>query len=177
MELTFDDQKMQFYPTYNAIESLLISVSEKIAQSLPSVQSIRGFINAENEFIDTAIPDHYLKKASDRLKESLSYYMIEPRGHLETYIEKYSFIVDGTAEKRIDEFIANVENVFDDYKAEITYFQEVISQIQRELSVVEFDMIFLMCDDLKIALTRITREHMDRLVNVLIDKHRINCKK
>ncbi len=177
MELTFDDQKMQFYPTYNAIEMLLISVCDKIAQSLPNIQSIRGFINAENEFIDTSIPDHYLKKANDRLKESLVYYMIQPREHLETYIEKYSFIVNGAAEKRIEEFIANSQNNFDDYKKEISYFQDIVSQIQRELSVVEFDMIFLMCDDLKIALTRITRELMTRLINVLIHNHRINCNK
>ena len=98
--------------------------------------------------------------------------MIEPRGHLDTYIEKYSFIVDGTAEKRIDDFIADETKEFDDYTVEIAFFQDIVSKIQRELSVVEFDMIFLMCDDLKIALIRITRQHMARLIDVLIKNHR-----
>lgn len=37
MELTFDDQKMQFYPIVNTIYDLLVSVVHKIAQSLPGV--------------------------------------------------------------------------------------------------------------------------------------------
>ena len=37
MELTFDDNKMQFYPTISAINDLLNSVVDKIATSLPSV--------------------------------------------------------------------------------------------------------------------------------------------
>jgi dynein heavy chain, axonemal len=37
MELTFDDQKMQFYPSTNSINDLLNSVVEKIATSLPGV--------------------------------------------------------------------------------------------------------------------------------------------
>ena len=40
MELTFDDNKMQFYPTVNAINDLLNSVVDKIATSLPSVSKI-----------------------------------------------------------------------------------------------------------------------------------------
>lgn len=57
----------------------------------------------------------------------------------------------------------------------ISEFQQVVSNIQTELSVVEFDMIFLMCDDLKSALVRITREHIFKLLNVLISKHRNEC--
>jgi hypothetical protein len=42
MELTFDDNKMQFYPTINAINELLQSIVEKISNSLPGV--IKMFI-------------------------------------------------------------------------------------------------------------------------------------
>ena len=37
MELTFDDNKMQFYPKVSVVRELLISVVEKIATALPSV--------------------------------------------------------------------------------------------------------------------------------------------
>jgi len=37
MELTFDDQKMQFYPSFNAIYELLTTIVEKITVSLPEV--------------------------------------------------------------------------------------------------------------------------------------------
>ena len=46
-----------------------------------------------------------------------------------------------------------------------------------ELGVVEFDMIYLMTDDLKSALIKITRQHILKLLNVLIDNHRAECKK
>ena len=108
MELTFDDNKMQFYPTVNAINDLLNSVVDKIATSLPSVsktelkinicfnfiylflifekiQTVKGFINSENELIDTSVADHYIKDASKRLKTALEYYLIEPTNHLQSY--------------------------------------------------------------------------------------------
>ena len=40
MELTFDDQKMQFYPTTSSINDLLTTIVEKIANSLPGVNHI-----------------------------------------------------------------------------------------------------------------------------------------
>lgn len=52
-----------------------------------------------------------------------------------------------------------------------------MTDIQLELSIVEFDMIFLMCDDLKAALVKITRAHILKLLNVLIHGHRAECKK
>jgi hypothetical protein len=36
----------------------------------------------------------------------LEYYLNEPRKHLQIYIDKYSFLIDGTAEKQINEFIS-----------------------------------------------------------------------
>ena len=41
MELTFDDNKMQFYPTVNAIYELLQSIVEKISNSLPGVRNFK----------------------------------------------------------------------------------------------------------------------------------------
>jgi hypothetical protein len=83
--------------------------------------------------------------------------------------------VDGTADKQTDEFIAQ-EKTFDEYVKYIAEFQSVVANIQLELSDVEFDMIYLMCDDLKSALVRITRQHIFKLLNVLITKHRNECK-
>ncbi len=59
----------------------------------------------------------------------------------------------------------------------IDEYQEIIGKIQLELSIVQFDMVHLNCDDLKSALVRITREHTYRLLNVLINNHRAECYK
>ena len=37
MELTFDDQRMQFYPSYETIQDLLASIVRKITSSLQGV--------------------------------------------------------------------------------------------------------------------------------------------
>lgn len=55
--------------------------------------------------------------------------------------------------------------------------QSIVADIQVELSVIEFDMIYLMCDDLKSALVRITREHIYKLLDILITNHRNECNK
>ncbi len=89
MELTFDDQKMQFYPSVITIRELLFSVVEKISTSLPNIQSVRGFINAENEIIETTVAEHFIKRAQDRLTDSLEFYLIEPRKHLQTYSRNF----------------------------------------------------------------------------------------
>jgi hypothetical protein len=46
---------------------------------------VKGFINGENELIDTSLSDHYIKKSYENLTQSLEFYMIEPKQHLDTY--------------------------------------------------------------------------------------------
>lgn len=85
MELTFDDQKMQFYPSYDTIQDLLSSIVDKIKVSLQGVQTVRGFLNGENEFVDTTVAQHYVDDAVNRLKKSYEFYMIQPKEHLKSY--------------------------------------------------------------------------------------------
>ena len=56
-------------------------------------------------------------------------------------------------------------------------YEDAVKVIQLELSTVEFDMIYLMCDDLKSALIRIGRKHIETLMHVLTDKHHNECKR
>jgi dynein heavy chain len=92
MELTFDDNKMQFYPMVSSISDLLNTVVEKIANSIPGIQTVKGFINNEaNDLIDTSVADHYIKDASAKLKNSLEYYLIEPKEHLQSYSNSFWF--------------------------------------------------------------------------------------
>ena len=49
------------------------------------IQTVKGFINGDNDVIDTYVADHYIKDASIRLKNSLEHYLIAPRDHLQSY--------------------------------------------------------------------------------------------
>jgi hypothetical protein len=46
---------------------------------------VKGFINGENDVIDTSVADHYIKIAASRLKNSLEHFLIQPKEHLQTY--------------------------------------------------------------------------------------------
>lgn len=46
---------------------------------------MKGFINGDNQFIDTSIDRDNIKHVSDRLTKSLEFYLIEPRNHLKKY--------------------------------------------------------------------------------------------
>jgi hypothetical protein len=96
--------------------------------------------------------------------------MIEPKSHLQTYVDKYSYLVDGTASKEIQDFIDS-DNSFDDYVTYLAKFDLIIASIQREMGIVEFDMIYLICDDLKSSLVKIAKEHKGKLVSELINRH------
>ncbi len=63
---------------FSFLTKLTISYSKQI-------QTLRGFVEGENEFIDVSVVDHVLKDASKRLKSSLDYFMIEPTNHLQAY--------------------------------------------------------------------------------------------
>ncbi len=56
-------------------------------------------------------------------------------------------------------------------------YEEVVKVIQVELTIVEFNMIYLICDDLKSALIRMARKHVETLMRVLTEKHHNECKK
>ena len=51
------------------------------------------------------------------------------------------------------------------------YFQNIVSDIQRELSVLEFDLIFFTNDNLKTSLIFITRQLMPSFIDVLKNNH------
>ena len=71
----------------------------------------------------------------------------------------------------------NINFRFNFYFKYIGEYQKTVSEIQLEISIVEFDMIYLICDDLKSSLVKITRQHILKLLNVLITAHRNECKR
>ncbi len=54
---------------------------------------MKGFINGENDVIDTSVADHYIKIAASRLKNSLEHFLIQPKEHLQTYGLFYSSLL------------------------------------------------------------------------------------
>uniref|UniRef100_A0A2K6K6A7 Dynein axonemal heavy chain 12 n=1 Tax=Rhinopithecus bieti TaxID=61621 RepID=A0A2K6K6A7_RHIBE len=116
MELTFDDDKMEFYPTFQDLEDNVLSLVERIAEALQNVQTIPSWLSGTSTPVnlDTELPEHVLHWAVDTLKAAVHRNLEGARKHYETYVEKYNWLLDGTAVENIETFQTE-DHTFDEY--------------------------------------------------------------
>ncbi|XP_031791054.1 dynein heavy chain 12, axonemal isoform X3 [Piliocolobus tephrosceles] len=120
IELTFDDDKMEFYPTFQDLEDNVLSLVERIAEALQNVQTIPSWLSGTSTPVnlDTELPEHVLHWAVDTLKAAVHWNLEGARKHYETYVEKYNWLVDGTAVENIETFQTE-DHTFDEYTEEL----------------------------------------------------------
>ena len=87
MELTFDDEKMEFYPPSSDLEETVLFVIKQICktmQQVPTVQSWLGGGSALNH-TDASIPPHVLQKYTSKVKAAVTANFEEPQAHLQSF--------------------------------------------------------------------------------------------
>ncbi|KAB0407054.1 hypothetical protein E2I00_010801, partial [Balaenoptera physalus] len=116
MELTFDDDKMEFYPTFQDLEDVVLGLVERITEALQNVQTVPSWLSGTSTIVnlDAELPEHVLQWALDTLKVAVHHNLEGARKHYETYVEKYNWLLDGTAVKLIETFQAE-DHTFDEY--------------------------------------------------------------
>ncbi|XP_032178971.1 dynein heavy chain 12, axonemal isoform X4 [Mustela erminea] len=116
MELTFDDDKMEFYPTFQDLEDVVLGLVERITEALQNVQTVPSWLSGTSPTVnlDTQLPEHVLEWALTTLKLAIHHNLEGARKHYETYVEKYNWLLDGTADKMIETFQAE-DHTFDEY--------------------------------------------------------------
>lgn len=116
MELTFDDDKMEFYPTIQDLEDVVLGLVERIAEVLQNVQTVSSWLSEAPTTVnlDTELPEHVIQWALNTLKEAIDRNLEGARNHYETYVDRYNWLLDGTADKLIETFQAE-NHTFDDY--------------------------------------------------------------
>uniref|UniRef100_A0A8C6FPB3 Dynein axonemal heavy chain 12 n=1 Tax=Moschus moschiferus TaxID=68415 RepID=A0A8C6FPB3_MOSMO len=173
MELTFDDDKMEFYPTFQDLEDVVFGLVERIAEALQNVQTVPSWLSGTSTPVnlDTELPEHVLQWALDRLKVAVHHNLEGARKHYETYVEKYSWLIDGTAVKLIETFQSE-DHTFDEYTKFIGKFFNLASEIMLLPQWVHFPMVRLDCEDLKTGLTNKARAFANMLLNDIASKHR-----
>ncbi|KAH0630140.1 hypothetical protein JD844_012808 [Phrynosoma platyrhinos] len=121
MELTFDDEKMDFYPSFQDLEDAILFIVTLISQTLQHVQTIHSWLGGTSAVtaIDTELPEHVISWASSVLKKAVHENLKGPKAHFDFYVEKYGWLVDGAADDRIRKFVAE-EHSFDEY-AEVIF--------------------------------------------------------
>ncbi|XP_015987108.1 dynein heavy chain 12, axonemal isoform X16 [Rousettus aegyptiacus] len=121
MELTFDDDKMEFYPTCQDLEDVVLGLVERIAEALQNVQTVSSWLSGTSTTVslDTELPEHVLQWALNTLKVAVHRNLEGARKHYETYVEKYNWLLDGTAVEMIETFQAE-DHTFDEYTASLS---------------------------------------------------------
>ncbi|NXG57074.1 DYH12 protein, partial [Hemiprocne comata] len=114
MELTLDENKMEFYPSLQDFEEAILFVVNRIGQTLQNIQTVRSWLMGETATLDTELPNHVMEWATSTLKNCIRDNLEGPKKYFENYVERYGWLEDGTAQARIERFEAE-EHSFDEY--------------------------------------------------------------
>ncbi|NXV06411.1 DYH12 protein, partial [Cettia cetti] len=114
MDLTFDENRMEFYPSLQDLEEAILFVVDCVGQTLQNVQMTRAWLMGGTATLDAELPAHTVQWAKSTLKKSIRDNLEGPKEHFKGYVESYGWLVDGTAEERINRFVAEQPS-FDEY--------------------------------------------------------------
>uniref|UniRef100_A0A3Q1GHE1 Uncharacterized protein n=1 Tax=Acanthochromis polyacanthus TaxID=80966 RepID=A0A3Q1GHE1_9TELE len=162
MALTFDDEKMEIYPTLQDLESAVFEILNK-------VQTVQSWLaQTTSSFVDAKVDDHILAQARVTVKDAVRKNLEEPDKHFQSYVESYDWLANGTALARVKKFMEE-EHSFDEYTEE---FRALSKEIISLPSKARFTMVHLDCEELKQGLANKAKTYAEMLLNKLIISHR-----
>ena len=96
MELTFDDEKMEFYPPSPDLEETVLFVVKQICKSMQQVPTVQSWLGGGSTLnhTDASIPEHILQKYTSKLKKAVKENFEEPAAHLQSFGEWMFFSHD-----------------------------------------------------------------------------------
>ncbi|XP_077977539.1 dynein axonemal heavy chain 12-like [Glandiceps talaboti] len=172
MELTFDNDKMEFYPYFSDLEECLLFVVAQITKTMQAIPTVQSWLSGTNElsFIDASTAEHVLNFAKTQLKQAAKINFEGPEAHLQSYMDKYNFLCNGEALAKVNQFLEE-EHDFADYCQYIEEFRDHAREIMGLDSIAHFDMVRLDCEDLKRGLAEKSRGYADMLLQQLSSNH------
>ncbi|XP_070559445.1 dynein axonemal heavy chain 12-like isoform X2 [Ptychodera flava] len=172
MELTFDNDKMEFYPYFSDLEDCLLFVVTQITKTMQAVPTVQSWLSGTNElsYIDASTAQHVLTWANGELKEACKLNFEGPEAHLQSYMDKYEFLCNGEALSKVTQFLEE-EHTFPEYCKYVDEFRDLAREILGLDSIAHFDMVRLDCEDLKRGLAEKSRSYADMLLRRLSSDH------
>ncbi|XP_052780138.1 dynein axonemal heavy chain 12-like isoform X1 [Mya arenaria] len=173
MELTFDDEKMQFYPPSQDLEDIVLLVVKQICKTMQQVPTVQSWMSGGSTLYhtDASIADHILNKYILKLKKAVKANFEEPQAHLQSFVKRYDYIVNGEAMAEIHKWM-EIEHSFAEYTEQIDKYRNLAKEIMGLPSIEHFDMIRLDCEDLKRGLAEGSRNLANELLRRVSDDHR-----
>ncbi|XP_019944293.2 dynein axonemal heavy chain 12 [Paralichthys olivaceus] len=172
LSLTFDDEKMEIYPTLQDLEAAVFEILNTITNTLQRVQTVQSWLTqATSSFVDAKVADRVLSWAQDALKAAVCRNLEEPNNHFQSYVDKYDWLIDGTAQTRVEMFMAE-EHSFDEYAKLVEDFRALSKEITSLPAKVHFTMVHLDCEELKQGLAHKAKAYAEILLKKMITSHR-----
>uniref|UniRef100_H3B7G7 Dynein axonemal heavy chain 12 n=1 Tax=Latimeria chalumnae TaxID=7897 RepID=H3B7G7_LATCH len=172
MELTFDDENMDFYPSFQDLEETVLFVVTQISITMQVNIVLFSKKPCEKDSKKTPLGLFLiLNNAYSTLKASVKNNLQGPSAHYQEYVERYSWLVNGTAEERVNIFMEE-EHTFDEYTVFVEELRNLAKEIMSLPAVAHFDMFRLDCEDLKQGLTEKVKSFVNLLLTRVVEKHR-----
>ncbi|XP_072306337.1 dynein axonemal heavy chain 12 [Eucyclogobius newberryi] len=173
MSLTFDDEKMEIYPTLQDLEGAIFGILNSITSTLQTVQTVQSWLaGSTSSFVDAKVADHKLGRAKAILKKAVEKHLEEPEKHFQTYVDNYAWLVDGTAQSQVKLFMEE-EHSFDEYTQKVEEFFRLSKKIFNLPIKVHFTMVHLDCEELKQGLASKAKHFAEVLIKKVVDDHRV----
>ncbi|XP_028438243.1 dynein heavy chain 12, axonemal isoform X1 [Perca flavescens] len=171
MALTFDDEKMEIYPTLQDLEAAVLGILNAITNTLQKVQTVQSWLTeAISSFVDAKVADHILAWAQVTVKATVCKNLEEPDKHFQNYVDNYDWLVNGTAQARVEKFMEE-EHSFDEYTKQVEEFRVLSKEIISLPAKAHFSMVHLDCEDLKQGLANKANNYAQILLKKLITSH------
>ncbi|XP_055503511.1 dynein axonemal heavy chain 12 [Leucoraja erinacea] len=175
MDLIFDEDKMEFYPTYSDLEETVLFVITKIEDAMQNVLTVQSWLSDNNideiENIKAKPSADLLKWAYATLKVTVKNNFQGAAEHFQQYVDNYDWLINGTAKQRIQTFMEE-DHTFDEYTKFIDQFRHLAVEIVSLQKVAHFHMVRLECEDIKHGLSEKARSFAEMLLDGLVAKHR-----
>ncbi|XP_056241890.1 dynein axonemal heavy chain 12 [Seriola aureovittata] len=172
MALTFDDEKMEIYPTLQDLEAAVFEILNAITNTMQKVQTVQSWLTqAASSFVDAKVADHILAWAQVTLKTAVRKNLEEPDKHFQSYVDNYDWLVNGSAQTRVEMFMRE-EHSFDEYTKQVEEFRALSKEIISLPAKAHFTMVHLDCEELKQGLASKAKTYAEILLKKMITSHR-----
>ena len=172
VQLVLEEGEMCFSPPLNELEETIRSVVNTICKSLQNVPGVQSWLSGAATFVPvkSKVEQSIIERVTKVLSERVCGYFELPKGHLAQLQEKYQYLINGTAQREIEDFLS-ADRELEEQLAKILHFKGVTSEISLEDSYGHYELVDLSVDQLKSSLMTISNQCVNQLLNALVEQH------
>ncbi|XP_061837093.1 dynein axonemal heavy chain 12-like [Nerophis lumbriciformis] len=171
MALTFNEEKMEICPTLQELEADVFEILNAVTSTLQKVQTVQSWLEkSTSAFVDAKATDHTLVWARLTVKETVCDNLKEPHSYFQNYVENYDWLVNGTAQTRVETFVQETHS-FEEYIQQVDEFCDLSRKIANLPTKAHFAMIQLDCEKLNHGLANKAKAWAEILIDTMTTKH------